>query len=134
MHSSCESSTPLINRPLDVHPSLTFPLDQLESALLRLSRQILHPLSRSANRTANTTVPRDGATNNGTTEENSANAYGGASNGIAGDLGEMEIPDVQVTIRSGQNMLQFRELTVSEIGKTGSMTVDHELNNIRGRL
>ena len=140
MHSSCESSTPLINRPLDVHPSLTFPLDQLESALLRLSRQILHPLSRSANRTANTTVPRDGATNNGTTEENSANAYGGASNGnlgsngVAGDLGEMEIPDVQVTIRSGQNMLQFRELTVSEIGKTGSMTVDHELNNIRGRL
>jgi hypothetical protein len=92
---------------------------QLESALLRLSRQILHPLSRSANRTGNTTIPRDGTTNNGNTEENSANAYGGASNGnlgsngVAGDLGEMEIPDVQVTIRSGQNMLQFRELTVS---------------------
>ncbi|KAH8089163.1 MCM2/3/5 family-domain-containing protein [Filobasidium floriforme] len=95
----------------------------LESALLRLSRQILHPLSRSANRTANTTIPRDGATNNGNTEENSANAYGGASNGnlgangVAGDLGEMEIPDVQVTIRSGQNMLQFRELTANTLTK-----------------
>lgn len=103
--------------------TLTSTSHQLESALLRLSRQILHPLSRSANRTANTTVPRDGATNNGNTEENSANAYGGASNGnlgangVAGDLGEMEIPDVQVTIRSGQNMLQFRELTVSEMAR-----------------
>jgi hypothetical protein len=28
-------------------------------------------------------------------------------------MGELEIPDVQVTIKSGQNMLQFRELTVS---------------------
>ena len=88
---------------------------QLESALLRLSRQILHPLSRSANRAA----ARDGTTNNGTTEENSANAYGSApngnlgANGTLGDMGELEIPDVQVTIRSGQNMLQFRELTVS---------------------
>jgi hypothetical protein len=72
-------------------------------------------LSRSANRAA----ARDGTTNNGTTEENSANAYGSApngnlgANGTSGDMGELEIPDVQVTIKSGQNMLQFRELTVS---------------------
>lgn len=42
------------------------------------------------------------------------NTYGaGADGNLPADMGEVEIPDVQVTIRSSQNMLQFRELTVS---------------------
>jgi DNA replication licensing factor MCM5 len=86
----------------------------LESALLRLSRQILHPLSRSG---------QQGLANGGNAPAGAANGNGnvglnGDSAGVSGlggqglDAGELEIPDVQVTIRSSQDMLQFRDLTV----------------------
>lgn len=59
---------------------------QLESALLRSARQILHPLSA-------------------------------AQNGLDGapSLAEREIPDIQAVLRSGMNMIQFRDLTVSTL-------------------
>jgi len=53
--------------------------EQLESALLRFARQLLHP----------------------------TNAEGGASTSA------QTVPDMQVTIRSGANLVPFRDLTVS---------------------
>jgi hypothetical protein len=51
---------------------------QLESALLRFARQLLHP----------------------------TNAEGGASTSA------QTVPDMQVTVRSGANLVPFRDLTV----------------------
>lgn len=87
----------------------------LESALLRLSRQILHPLSRSGQQGLATSAnaPAGAANGNGNVAQNGESA---GTSGLAGqglDAGELEIPDVQVTIRSSQDMLQFRDLTVS---------------------
>lgn len=62
----------------------------LESALLRLARQILHPLGRP-------------------------NANGDIPNAAAG--AEDDIPDIQVTLRSGMNMKQFRDLTADTLTK-----------------
>lgn len=87
----------------------------LESALLRLSRQILHPLSRSGQQGLATgaNAPAGAANGNGNVAQNGESA---GTSGLAGqglDAGELEIPDVQVTIKSSQDMLQFRDLTVS---------------------
>jgi DNA replication licensing factor MCM5 len=84
--------------PWSVQPGLSFPLAQraddlsilsslkLESALLRSARQILHPLSA-------------------------------AQNGVDGapSLAEREIPDIQAVLRSGMNMIQFRDLTANTL-------------------
>jgi DNA replication licensing factor MCM5 len=56
-------------------------MPQLESALLRLARALLHP-----------TLAETGASTSAAAES---------------------VPDMQVTIRSGMNLLQFRDLTVS---------------------
>lgn len=78
------------------------PCSQLESALLRLARQILHPLGRP-------------------------NANGDIPNAAAG--AEDDIPDIQVTLRSGMNMKQFRDLTV---GPVGSYTSFHPFKKSGG--
>jgi DNA replication licensing factor MCM5 len=82
----------------------------LESALLRLSRQILHPLARSGQQ-----APA-GAAGGATNGNVGLNGESSGLNGLGGqglDAGELEIPEVQVTIRTSQDMLQFRDLTVS---------------------
>ena len=86
----------------------------LESALLRLSRQILHPLSRSGQQgLANgANAPAGAANGNGNVGLNGESAGLSGLGGQGLDAGELEIPDVQVTIRSSQDMLQFRDLTV----------------------
>ena len=86
----------------------------LESALLRLSRQILHPLSRSGQQDlANGgNGPAGAANGNGNVGLNGESAGVSGLGGQGLDAGELEIPDVQVTIRSSQDMLQFRDLTV----------------------
>ncbi|GHJ89483.1 hypothetical protein NliqN6_5885 [Naganishia liquefaciens] len=91
----------------------------LESALLRLSRQILHPLSRSGQQDlANGgNGPAGAANGNGNVGLNGESAGVSGLGGQGLDAGELEIPDVQVTIRSSQDMLQFRDLTANTLSK-----------------
>lgn len=82
-----------LSQLLQEKPGEMLPL--LESALLKSARQILHPLESAGN------VGGPGQ-----------DAMGGVDGGLA-SLGERDIPNVQAVLRSGMNMVQFRELTVS---------------------
>ncbi|KAJ9095239.1 hypothetical protein QFC21_005605 [Naganishia friedmannii] len=86
----------------------------LESALLRLSRQILHPLARSGQQAP---AGAAGGVANGNV---GLNGESSGLNGLGGqglDAGELEIPEVQATIRTSQDMLQFRDLTANTLSK-----------------
>ncbi|KAJ9112640.1 hypothetical protein QFC19_000660 [Naganishia cerealis] len=96
----------------------------LESALLRLSRQILHPLARSGQQAP---AGAAGGAANGNIGMNGESA---GLNGLGGqglDAGELEIPEVQVTLRTSQDMLQFRDLTSIKLQEAPDMVPVGEL-------
>lgn len=104
-------------------PGEVLPL--LESAATRLGRQILDPLSRQQAGQSLTTA--DGmssaaalaaaAANNNSNNISGAAAGSSSGGGLSLPSFDDRLPEVQVTLRTGMNMLPFRELTANTLTK-----------------
>ena len=78
-------------------------MSKFETAATYAARSILHPLARNdLAREANREATREGETNETEATDNRSEPLKKA---------EEAVPSVQVTIKSGMNMMAFRELT-----------------------
>lgn len=94
-----------LGQTVQERPGEVVPL--LESATTRLARQILNPLNAQGSLTA----AGESSTGGGGAAGGSDAFFTGAHDAI-GNAFDDHLPEVQVTLRSGMNMLHFRELTV----------------------